>query len=150
MFVPKVNKIKLNTSFPWVEDVYLFIFAFKFSTMNTYKFTKYATLIISILTASLLNEYIVGYVNSHYKSRTYLSVLIGMAVTLLIFVPVFGIVRKWMDTATKTYLKTSKKIAKKNNTGLFWGFLIAFAVLFVLFAKIRHGIDVLSRINSAI
>ena len=116
--------------------------------MNNRKLTQYATLIISVLSASLLNEYIVGIVNSYYKDRSYLSVLIGMLVTVAVFVPVFGIVRKWMDAASKTYLKASKKVAKKNSAGLFWGFLIAFAILFILFAKIRHGVDVISRIQN--
>jgi len=116
--------------------------------MNNRKLTQYATLIISVLSASLLNEYIVGFVNSYYKDRSYLSVLIGMLVTVAVFVPVFGIVRKWMDTASKTYLKATKKVAKKNSSGLFWGFLIAFAILFVLFAKIRHHIDVLAKLGA--
>lgn len=118
--------------------------------MSTAKLTKYATIIISILTASLLNEYIVNYVGTYYKSRTYLSVLIGMFVTIAIFVPIFGIVKKSMDSAAKSYLKSTKKIAKKNNAGLFWGFLIAFSILFVLFAKIRHGIDVIGEAKSFI
>lgn len=115
--------------------------------MSTTKITKYATLIISILSASLLNEYIVNYIDSYYKERTYLSVLIGMLVTVAVFVPVFGIVRKWMDTASKKYLKASKKVAKKDRTGILLGFLIAFGILFVLFAKIRHDIDVIAKLD---
>jgi uncharacterized protein YacL len=111
--------------------------------MKLTKSTKYATLIISILTASLVNEYVVKLVNSYYKEATYLSVLVGMFVTILIFVPMFGVVKNMMDKASKTYLKASKKIAKKNSTGLYIGFLIAFGILFILFAKIRHNIDVI-------
>jgi len=118
--------------------------------MNNRKLTQYATLIISILSASLLNEYIVGIINSYYKNRSYLSVLIGMLVTVAVFVPMFGIVRSWMDAASKTYLKASKKVAKKSNRGLFWGFLIAFGILFVLFAKIRHQLDVIQEIKHLI
>lgn len=118
--------------------------------MKLTKSTKYATLVISILTASLLNEYIVNVINSYYKERTYLSVLIGMLVTVLVFVPMFGLVRSFMDKASKSYLKASKKVAKKSSTGLLVGFLIAFIVLFVFFAKIRHNIDVLANIATVI
>lgn len=114
--------------------------------MSLAKSTKYATIIISVLTASLINEYVVKLINSYYKETTYTSVLIGMAVTILVFVPMFGFVGKWIGKASKSYLKASKKVAKKNSNGLFFGFLIAFAILFVLFAKIRHGIDVVSNL----
>lgn len=116
--------------------------------MKLTKTTKNATLVISILTASLVNEYLVRLVDSYYKEGTLLSVLIGMLVTVLIFVPMFGFVRGIMDKASKSYLKASKKIAKKNSTGLFIGFLIAFAILFILFAKTRHNIDVLARLTA--
>ena len=118
--------------------------------MKLTKSTKYATLIISILTASLVNEYLVKLVNSYYKEGTYLSVLIGMIVTILIFVPMFGFVKGMMDKVSKSYLKASKKIAKKNSTGLFVGFLIAFAILYVFFAQIRHNIDVLGKVSAVL
>jgi len=114
--------------------------------MSLTKSTKYAAIVISVLTASLINEYVVKSVNSYYKDVTYLSVLVGMAITVLIFVPMFGLVGKWIGKASKSYLKASKKVAKKSSNGLFFGFLIAFAILFVLFAKIRHNIDVLTNL----
>ncbi len=116
--------------------------------MSLAKSTKYATIVISILTASLVNEYVVKLINSYYKESTYQSVLIGMAVTVLIFVPMFGFVGKWISKASKTYLKASKKVAKKSSNGLFFGFLIAFVILFVLFATIRHNIDVFSDLRA--
>jgi uncharacterized protein YacL len=116
--------------------------------MSLTKSTKYATIVISVLTASLINEYVVKLINSYYKENTYVSVLIGMAVTVLVFVPMFGFVGKWIGKASKTYLKASKKVAKKSSNGLFFGFLIAFVILFILFAKIRHQIDVLANIDA--
>lgn len=116
--------------------------------MSLTKSTKYATIVISVLTASLINEYVVKLINSYYKENTYVSVLIGMAVTVLVFVPMFGFVGKWIGKASKTYLKASKKVAKKSSNGLFFGFLIAFVILFILFAKIRHQIDVFANIGA--
>lgn len=118
----------------------------KTNYMSLAKSTKYATIIISVLTASLINEYVVKLINSYYKDSTYASVLIGMAVTILIFVPMFGLVGKWISKASKSYLKASKKVAKKSSNGLIFGFLIAFVILFVLFAKIRHNIDVITNL----
>jgi len=116
--------------------------------MSLTKTTKYATIIISVLTASLINEYVVELINSYYKEATYTSVLIGMAVTILVFVPLFGIVGKWIGKASKSYLKASKKVTKKSSNGLFIGFFIAFVILFILFAKIRHDIDILEKLNA--
>lgn len=116
--------------------------------MSLTKSTKYATIIISVLTASLINEYIVNLINSYYKNATYTSVLIGMAVTILVFVPMFGFVGKWIGKASKTYLKASKKVAKKSSSGLLIGFLMAFVILFILFAKIRHDIDVIAKLTA--
>jgi len=118
--------------------------------MSLIKSTKYATIIISVLTASLINEYVVKLINSYYKDSTYVSVLIGMAVTILIFVPMFGLVGKWIGKMSKSYLKASKKVAKKSSNGLIFGFLIAFIILFILFAKIRHDIDVIENLKSFI
>ncbi len=118
--------------------------------MSLTKSTKYAAIIISVLTASLINEYVVKLINSYYKDSTYASVLIGMAVTILIFVPMFGLVGKWIGKASKSYLKASKKVAKKSSNGLIFGFLIAFVILFVLFAKIRHNIDIIAKLTAVL
>ena len=118
--------------------------------MSLSKSTKYAAIIISVLAASLLNEFIVKQVNAYYKEPTYTSVLIGMAITVAIYVPIFGLVGKWMAKASKSYLKASKKVASNSARGLFIGFILAFAVLFVLFAKIRHGVDVMTKLNALI
>lgn len=114
--------------------------------MSLTKSTKYAAIIISVLTASLINEYVVKLINSYYKESTYVSVLIGMAVTILIFVPMFGLVGKWIGKVSKSYLKATKKVAKKSSNGLIFGFLIAFGILFILFAKTRHDIDVITNV----
>ena len=55
-----------------------------------------------------------------------------------------------MAKASKSYLKASKKVASNSARGLFIGFILAFAVLFVLFAKIRHGVDVMTKLNALI
>ena len=115
--------------------------------MNLQKRTKYAALIISILTASLVNEYILKLIKSYYEEPTYQSVAIGMLATIIIFVPLFSILNKWINSATKVYIKTGKKVTANSKTGLYMSFLIALFILFILYAKLRHGIDVLGRLN---
>lgn len=108
--------------------------------MNLHKATKYAALIISILSASLVNEFVVKYIKSYYQEHTYQSVLIGMLVTVIVFVPLFSFLGKWINKASKSYVKTGKKVASNSRTGLWISFLIAMIVLFVLFAEIRHDL----------
>ena len=69
--------------------------------MNLHKATKYAALIISILSASLVNEFVVKYIKSYYQEHTYQSVLIGMLVTVIVFVPLFSFLGKWINKASK-------------------------------------------------
>ncbi|NQY07640.1 MAG: hypothetical protein HRT68_15955 [Flavobacteriaceae bacterium] len=112
------------------------------------KNTKYTALIISILSASLINEFIVKYIKSYYQEHTYKSVAIGMLVTVVVFVPLFSFVGKWLNKASKSYIKTGKKVASNSRTGLWISFLIALVILFALFASIRHDLDVLNDIKS--
>lgn len=51
-------------------------------------FTKFTVYSITILTAYLISEYLVNYLNSQYKEKSYISVLIGMVVVLMIYYPV--------------------------------------------------------------
>src|SRR5690606_9632879 len=115
--------------------------------MNIRKQIRYASLIISILSASLLNEYILKILKSYYAEPTYQSVAIGMLITLLIFVPIVSFLGKWVGKASKTYLLAGKTISANRTRGLYISFVIAMAILFFLYAKYRHGMDILSRLS---
>lgn len=116
--------------------------------MNIRKQTRYAALIISILSASLLNEYILKLLKSYYEEPTYQSVAIGMLITVLIFVPIVSFLGKWVGKASKTYLLAGKTISASRTRGLYISFVIALAILFVLYAKYRHGMDILARLGN--
>ena len=118
--------------------------------MNLQKRTKYAALIISILTASLVNEYLLKLIKAYYEEPTYRSVAIGMLATVIVFVPLFSILNKWINHATKAYISTGKKVTSNSKMGLYISFFIALFILFVLYAKNRHGIDVLGRLSRMI
>ena len=115
--------------------------------MNIRKQTKYAALIISILSASLLNEYILKQLKSYYQEPTYESVAIGMLVTVAIFVPIVTFLGKWIGKASKTYILAGKKMSSSRARGLYVSFIIAILILYVLYAKYRHGIDIIARLN---
>jgi uncharacterized protein YacL len=110
--------------------------------------TKYSVLAISVLAASLLNEFVIGQITSLYKERSYLSVLIGMIATVFVFVPIIGLLGKYIKKFSNEYIRRSKNLGKSRMTGLLIGMGIAFILLFILFANVRHNFDVISDIKS--
>lgn len=72
----------------------------------------------------------------------YWLVLVDMIVVVLIFAPAFTLVSKYTKKMSAAYMKTSKKVSNNKNGTLF-GLLIALIILFVLFALMRHGINVI-------
>ena len=109
--------------------------------MNKRTLTKYCIYTVAILSATLINEFIVKYIKTFIHEKGYLLVLIDMLVVLLIFAPAFGLVSTYTKKISNVYIKTSKKVGTSNN-GLWLGFLIAFGILFLLFAHLRHHIDI--------
>ncbi|WP_025739549.1 hypothetical protein [Aquimarina pacifica] len=114
--------------------------------MNKRKFTQYAIYAVAVLCAALINEYIIRYVKKHIDQQGYLLVLIDMLIIVLIFAPAFALVGKYTKKLSKSYLKTSKKISNSSN-GTLLGFTVAIIILFILYANLRHNINVLSDIK---
>ena len=112
------------------------------STVNKRTLTKYCIYTVAVLSATLINEFIVKYIKTLVHERGYLLVLIDMLIVLLIFAPAFGLVSTYTKKISNVYIKTSKKVGTSNN-GLWLGFLVAFGILFVSFAYLRHHIDVI-------
>ncbi len=108
----------------------------------TTTFTKYAVFIITILTANYLGELFFKFTNS-YQNKNYTSVLIGMAIIVLIYVPVFGFLEKYIKKISQTYVTKSKKAASNSFIGLVIGFGIAFLLLFYAYAKLWFNLDIL-------
>ncbi|UOB18543.1 hypothetical protein [Abyssalbus ytuae] len=115
--------------------------------MNTRRQTKYAALVISILSASLINEYLLKLIKSYYEEPTYKSVVIGMLATLIVFFPLFNFLSKWIGKVSKVYVNTGKRVSSARNIGLYVSFIFALFILFVLYAQNRHGLDVLARLK---
>ena len=108
--------------------------------MANRQFTKGAIYAVAVLSAALINEFIRNYVKKYIDVQGYVLVLIDMAILVLIFAPAFALVNKYTKKLSKAYLKTSKKLSTRNR-GTLIGFLIAIVILFILFAKMRHGLD---------
>lgn len=111
--------------------------------MNTRTFTKYAAYIVAVLSATLINQYILKFISKYIHVHGYLLVLVDMALIVLIFAPAFAVVSGLTKKASKAYIKTSKKVSSSSRSGVIFGFTVAFIILFILFAMSRHGMDVI-------
>ena len=117
--------------------------------MNNRKLTKYAIYAVAVLSATLINEYIIKYVKKHVDQQGYLLVLIDMAIVVLIFAPAFTLVGTYTKKISKSYIKTSKKMSTGTN-GVLIGFVAALIILFILFAYLRHHISVIDDLKRLI
>ncbi len=118
--------------------------------MNNRKITKYAIYAVAVLCAALINEHIIKYVKKHIDQQGYLLVLIDMAIVVLIFAPAFALVTKYTKKLSQVYLKTSRKFSSSNKNGMFWGFAIAIFILFLLYAHLRHNLDVIEDLKAMV
>ncbi len=118
--------------------------------MNNKKLTQYAIYAVAVLCAALINQYIIKYVKKHVEQDGYLLVIIDMAIVVLIFAPAFALVNKYTKKLSKAYLKTSKKISSTNKNGTLLGFTIAIFILFILYASLRHNINVIDDLKKLV
>ncbi len=111
--------------------------------------TKYAIYIVAVLTAALINGFILNYVKKHINQQGYILVLIDMLVVILIFAPAFALVTNYAKKLSKVYIRTSRKLSSRKN-GIFLGFVIATIILFILYAQLRHGLHVIDDLKALI
>ncbi|WP_299607455.1 hypothetical protein [uncultured Aquimarina sp.] len=117
--------------------------------MNNRQLTKFAIYAIAVLCAALINEFVIKLVKKQIHEQGYLLVLIDMLIVVLIFAPAFALVSKYTKKLSKAYLKTSKKVSSSKNGNLL-GFTVAMIILFVLFAYLRHNINVIQDLKTII
>ncbi|MEW7290624.1 hypothetical protein [Aquimarina sp. 2304DJ70-9] len=118
--------------------------------MNNKKITQYAIYAVAVLCAALINEHIIKYVKKHVDQEGYLLVLIDMAIVVLIFAPAFALVTKYTKKLSNVYLRTSKKFSTSNKNGTLLGFIIAIFILFILYANLRHNLNVVDDLRAII
>jgi hypothetical protein len=109
-----------------------------------YRYTfRFAVMTLTILTANLLtaaiNKYMVSYKN-HYKPLVF--TFIGMAITVVIFYPLFIKLETWVKDISVTAVKSGKSIAGRY-MGLAFVFLLGLILLAYFYGKMWYHINIL-------
>jgi len=96
---------------------------------------------LTILTANLVtnavSNYMVSYKN-HYKPMVF--TLIGMAVTVVVFYPLFIKLEVWVKDISLKVIRSGNSLAGKY-IGLFFSFLVGLLALFYFYVKMWYHID---------
>lgn len=105
--------------------------------MDTKKIAKYVTLAFTILLADIIKELILHKIGWKKDfAHPYKSTLIGMAVTVAIYYPVFTLLEQLIEKFVEFYLSNTKKTTGGGFIGLSVAVLIGIFILFVLYLKL--------------
>jgi len=106
-------------------------------------FFRFVVTTLTILTANLLtnaiSDYMVSYKN-HYKPLTF--TLIGMAIIVAVFYPLFMKMERWVKGISVKVVKSGNSLAGKY-LGLSLTFLGGLLILFYFYAKMWYHINFL-------
>lgn len=111
---------------------------------------KVFTFVLAILSVNLLSNYIDTYLTgyrSHYNPVQF--TLIGMAVILLIFYPLFAYLDKLVESVAEDFLRIGKSMIGRK-TGLIFAFLAAFYGLFYLYSVMWFGESIKPNIHQQV
>jgi hypothetical protein len=103
---------------------------------------RFAVMTLTILTVNLITNAITNFMvsyKSHYKPVTF--TLIGMAILVVIFYPLFIKLESWVKSLSVKAIKTGKSAAGKF-LGLLFTFLAALLVLLFFYTKMWFHINV--------
>ena len=106
------------------------------------KATKFVVIVISILLAELIHEYVQHFFHGWVQKSAlgvYISVLISMAVAVAVFYPAFHMIDSYLKAASQKYIQGAKKIGKNSFIALMIGFLLALFLLFIGFSEIWYN-----------
>ncbi len=76
----------------------------------------------------------------------YIDVLIGMAVTVIVFYPMNGIFQNYSGTAVGHYIRRSKAVHKNRIAGIVIGYVVGMTLIFIAFMYVKFRINVFERI----
>jgi len=111
-------------------------------------FFRFTVTTLTILTANLLttliSDYMVSY-KSQYKPLSF--TLIGMAIIVIVFYPLFMKLEGWVTSMSVKLIKGGHSIAGKY-LGLFLTFLTGMILLLYFYAKMWYHIDLFRLIFS--
>ena len=74
----------------------------------------------------------------------------GMGLMVVIYYPMTTFLEKYFEKFSKKLLSKSKILSKSNTVGMLIGFSLAIFVLFIFYAEIWYGIDVIGDIKKGI
>lgn len=111
---------------------------------------QYAQFIIystTVLVVKLAYDYLMTILPVVKSTKSpYLDVLIGMVLTLILFIPLYDIVHNALKGKIDTYIETSKKFHKKQMVGMTVGYILMLIVLFGCFVKLKFDINIITEI----
>jgi hypothetical protein len=96
---------------------------------------------VTILTANLLTTALGNYLvtfRNHVKPVTF--TLTGMAVTVIIFYPLFAKLEEWVEGLSRKIVKKGRSLAGKY-LGLIMAFVLSISVLAYFYARMWYHID---------
>jgi hypothetical protein len=106
-------------------------------------FFRFVVASLTLLTANLvtnaINDYMVSY---KYQVKPVTFTLIGMAIIIVVFYPLFMKLEDWLKYFSSKFVKTGKSIGGKY-LGLFFTFVGGLLVLFYFYGKVWYHIDFL-------
>ena len=103
--------------------------------------TKYAIIIITVLTANLVAELLGPYLLDMAGSRSYQAVLLRMAIIVIIFIPALSFFEVYIKKASKTYLQQTRRSSPNALVGLIAGILVALSALTIAYGYIWYGLQ---------
>lgn len=114
------------------------------------KITTAFVYIFTVLLTKLAYDFVV-YTMPVIEStqNNYIDVLIGMALTVVIFYPMYGGIHSLVEKLSKWFVKVENKQKKSYLLKLFLVFLFLNFLLFVGFMKIKRNINVFQEIYKA-
>ncbi len=98
------------------------------------KYTKFVVYVITILSATLISEWLITLLEG--VALGYLYVALRMAVFVLVYFPLLTFFEGYIKKVTQRYARESKKAAKSSFFGLTIGFVLALFILFALYAMV--------------
>jgi hypothetical protein len=109
-------------------------------------FFRFVVTTLTILTANILTNAISNYMVSYkYNYRPLTFTLLGMAVIVLIFYPLFMKLEEWLKKVSVKMVKSGNSLAGRY-LGLFFTFLLGLLVLVYFYAKMWYNINMLNAI----
>jgi len=111
-------------------------------------FFRFVVTTLTILTANLVTAAIEGYmVSFKYKARPLVFTLVGMAIIVIIFYPLFIKLDDWVTRFSVRLVKSGHSFAGKY-MGLFLVFIGGLLILTYFYARIWYDIDIIRAIFS--